>query len=179
MRLFILIVLISLTTSSLLAQKIYSTKNGKISFFSNTPLEDIEAKNNEVESKLASSNGQVIFTLLMKSFQFENSLMEEHFNENYIESSKYPKADFKGFITNIKDVDFSRDGTYATKVQGALTIHGVTKQVSTDGTITISGGKVTARTKFNISLKDYNIGGSQIGKKVAEKIEVTVNCQYE
>ncbi len=105
--------------------------------------------------------------------------MEEHFNENYIESSKYPKADFKGFITNFKDVNFLKDGTYPTKVQGALTIHGVTRQISTDGTITISGGKATAKTKFTINLKEYNIAGSQIGKKVADKIEITVNCQYE
>jgi uncharacterized protein YjaZ len=144
--LLVLLAVLGATSASLQAQKIYSTKNGKISFFSNAPLEDIEAKNNEVESKLAAANGQVVFTLLMKGFQFENQLMEEHFNENYAESTKYPKADFKGYITNIKDINFSRDGTYPAKVQGALTIHGVTKQVSADGTITVNGGRPTAKT---------------------------------
>jgi hypothetical protein len=178
-RVFILIAAIGFATTALQAQKIYSTKTGKISFFSDAPLEDIEAKNNEVESKLASSNGQVVFTLLMKGFQFENELMQEHFNENYVESSKYPKADFKGFITNIKDINFSKDGTYPAKVKGTLTIHGVSKDVATDGTVTVNGGKATARTKFNISLKDYNIGGALIGKKIADKIAITVDCQYE
>lgn len=178
-KLFFLITMTGLIISGLQAQKIYSTKNGKISFFSSAPLEDIEAKNNEVESKLASANGQVVFTLLMKGFQFENQLMEDHFNENYVESSKYPKADFKGFITNIKDINFDKDGTYPAKVKGTLTIHNVPKEVTQDGTITIAGAKATAKTKFTISLKDYNIGGSLIGKKIADKIAITVDCQYE
>jgi hypothetical protein len=178
-RLFILIAVIGLTSSALQAQKIYSTKTGKISFFSNAPLEDIEAKNSEVESKLSTSTGQIVFILLMKGFQFENQLMQEHFNENYVESSKYPKADFKGSITNIKDINFTKDGAYPASVTGMLTIHGVTKEVSSNGTITVSGGKVNAKSKFNVSLKDYNIGGSLIGKKIANQIEITVDCQYE
>ena len=178
-KVFLLTIMISLLVTGLHAQKIYSTKNGKISFFSNAPLEDIEAKNNEVESKLAASTGQVVFTLLMKGFQFENQLMEEHFNENYVESNKYPKADFKGYITNIKDINFAKDGTYPAKVKGTLTIHGVSKEINQDGTITINGAKANAKTKFNISLKDYNIGGSLIGKKIADKIAITVDCQYE
>jgi hypothetical protein len=177
-HLLILVAAISLTATCL-AQKIYSTKTGKISFFSSTPLEDIEAKNSEVESKLSPPTGQVIFTLLMKGFQFENELMEEHFNENYVESTKYPKADFKGFITNIKDINFSKDGTYPANVKGMLTLHGVTKEQTSNGTITVSGTKVTAKSKFNITLKDYNIGGSLIGKKIASQVAVTVDCQYE
>jgi polyisoprenoid-binding protein YceI len=161
------------------AQKIYSTKTGNISFFSNAPLEDIEARNTEVESKLAPSNGQVVFTLLMKGFQFENQLMEDHFNENYVESSKFPKSDFKGYITNIKEINFSKDGSYPAKVKGSLTIHGITKEVETNGTVDVKGGKVTARTKFNVNLKDYGIGGALVGKKIAENIAITVNCQYE
>ena len=178
-RILVLIAAVVIGTTALQAQKIYSTKTGKISFFSNAPLEDIEAKNSEVESKLASGNGQVVFILLMKGFQFENELMQEHFNEDYLESSKFPKADFKGFVTNIKDINFSKDGTYAANVKGTLTIHGVSKEISTDGTIMVSGGKATAKTKFNISLKDFNIGGALIGKKIADKIQITVNCQYE
>jgi len=178
-RLFILVAAIGLASTCLQAQKIYSTKTGKISFFSNSPLEDIEAKTSEVESKLLTSTGQIVFTLLMKGFQFENELMEEHFNENYVESTKYPKADFKGFITNIKDINFTKDGTYPANVNGMLTIHGVTKEVSSNGTFTVNGGRVTAKSKFNIALKDYNIGGSLIGKKIANQIEITVNCQYE
>lgn len=178
-RLFMLVAAIGLASTCLQAQKIYSTKTGKISFFSNAPLEDIEAKTSEVESKLLISTGQVVFTLLMKGFQFENPLMQEHFNENYVESTKYPKADFKGFITNIKDINFTKDGTFPANATGMLTIHGVTKEASSTGTISVNAGKVTARSKFIITLKDYNIGGSLIGKKIANQIEITVDCQYE
>jgi polyisoprenoid-binding protein YceI len=178
-RLFVLFIAAGLTVSTVQAQKIYSTKTGKITFFSKAPLEDIQAKNSEVESKLAPSNGQVVFTLLMKGFQFENQLMEDHFNEHYLESSKYPKSEFKGMVTNIKDINFAKDGSYPAKVKGSLTIHGVTKEIETDGTVDVKGGKVTARSKFNIRLKDYNIGGTHIGTKIAETIAVDVNCQYE
>jgi hypothetical protein len=176
--LFILLAAFALTTS-IKAQKLYSTKSGKISFESKAALEDIEAKNSEVESKLLSSNGQIVFNLLIKGFQFENQLMEDHFNENYLESSKYPKATFKGFITNIKEINFSKDGTYPAKARGKLTIHGVTKDVSSNGTITVKNGKVRANSTFDIKLKDYKIGGSLIGKKIAEAIVIYVDCQYE
>ncbi|MEJ7676569.1 MAG: YceI family protein [Segetibacter sp.] len=145
--------------SSTQAQKIYSTKTAKISFFSNAPLQDIEAKTSEVESKLA-SNGQIVYSLLIKGFQFDNQKMEDDFNEDYMESSKYPKADFKGNITNISDINFSKDDTYPAKVKGSLTIHGVTKEITADGTIEVKGSKVIARSKFDIAVKDYDIGGA-------------------
>jgi polyisoprenoid-binding protein YceI len=105
--------------------------------------------------------------------------MEDHFNENYVESTKFPKADFKGFITNIGEINFSKDGTYPAKVKGNLTIHGVTKEIQTDGTITVKNGKPIVKSAFNIKLKDYNIGGGQIGKKVAETVTVKIDCEYE
>jgi polyisoprenoid-binding protein YceI len=176
-RLLIIFCAIAMATN-LSAQKLYSTKTGKITFESKAPLEDIEAKNSEVESKLLSSNGQLVFTMLMKGFQFENQLMEDHFNENYVESSKYPKADFKGSITNIKDINFLKDGAYPAKVKGSLTIHGVTNQVQTDGIVSVKNGKVVASSSFDIRLKDYNIGGSLIGKKIAENVTIKVDCQY-
>ena len=178
-RVFVVMCVMMMATTSIKAQKLYSTKTGKISFESKTPLEDIDARNSEVESKLMPSNGQVVFMLLMKSFQFENQLMEDHFNENYVESTKYPKADFRGFITNYNEIDFSKDGTYPARVKGSLTLHGVTKEIQTDATVIVKGGKPTAKTSFNIRLKDFNIGGGLIGKKIAETITVKVDCQYE
>ncbi len=174
-----LLLLVGSLTTTLQAQKVYSTRTGKISFYSKAPLEDIEATNNEVESKLSSSTGQVIFMLLMKGFKFENQLMEEHFNEDYLESSKYPKSDFKGYITNVSAINFAKDGTYAAKVKGTLTLHGVSKEVEANGSIEVKGGKPVAKTKFPIKLKDYKIGGSMVGKKIAETIMVEVNCKYE
>jgi polyisoprenoid-binding protein YceI len=160
------------------AQKIYSTKTGSISFFSSTPLEDIEAKTSEVESKL-SANGQVAFMLLMKGFRFENQEMEDHFNEEYVESTKYPKAEFRGVITNMNEINLSKNGVYPAKVKGNLTIHGVTKEVATTGTIEVKGARVIARSKFTIILKDYNIGGTLIGKKIANSIAINVSCEYD
>jgi polyisoprenoid-binding protein YceI len=178
-RVLLLAVAITLTSITLQAQKIYATKTGKISFFSSAPLEDIEAKNSEVESKLAPSNGQVVFTLLMKGFQFENQLMEDHFNENYVESTRFPKSEFKGVVTNIRDINFSKDGSYPAKVKGNLTIHGITREIEANGVVEITGGNATAKTRFVINLADYGIGGKLVGKKIAETIAITVECQYE
>jgi hypothetical protein len=172
-----LVAFISIFTS-INGQKIYSTKTGTISFFSSTPLEDIEAKTSEVESKV-SSNGQIVFMLLMKGFEFENQEMEDHFNEEYVESTKYPKADFKGNIINVADINFAKDGVYPAKVKGNLTLHGVTRPVAADGTIEVRGSKIVAKSKFDIALKDYNIGGSLIGKKIANTIAININCVYE
>lgn len=162
------------------SQKIYSTKSGKITFQSIAPLEDIEAINSEVESKLSGTDGQIIFNLLVKGFHFDNDLMEDHFNENYAESSKFPKATFKGLITNIKDVNFAKDGIYPAVVKGKLTIHGVTRDVQSNGTITVKGGRPTAKSKFSIQVKDYNIAIPKlVGNKIAENVTILVDCQYQ
>lgn len=160
------------------AQKIYSTKSGTVSFFSNAPLEDITAKTTEVESKMA-PNGQIVFMLLIKGFHFKNQLMEDHFNENYMESSKFPKSDFKGIITNIKEINLDKDGVYPATVKGNLTIHGVTKEVTATGTIEVRQGKVIAKSKFDIKAKDYGITGAHFGTKISETIAISVDCQYE
>jgi polyisoprenoid-binding protein YceI len=115
----------------------------------------------------------------MKGFKFENQLMEEHFNESYVESSKFPKSDFKGMITNIKDINFSKDGTYPAKVKGSLTIHGVTRETEANGTLEVKGASVTAKTKFVVKLGDYGISSKKIGKNIAETIAITVDCRYE
>ena len=116
------------------AQK-YITRNGYTGFFSSTPLEDIKADNNQVACILDASTGNIVFQVLIRSFRFEKALMEEHFNENYLESEKFPKSTFEGKITNISDVDFSKNGIYNVTVNGDLSMHGVTKPVRADGTI--------------------------------------------
>lgn len=168
-----------LALPSLEAQKIYSTKTAQITFFSKAPLENIEAKNSEADSKLSPSDGQMVFALLIKGFHFPNALMEDHFNENYMESSKYPKSMFKGFITNLKQIDFNKDGSYPTSVKGKLTIRDITKDVDAKGTIDIKDGKVIAKSNFIVSLKDYGITGSHIGSKISETITITVDCHYQ
>ncbi|HAK12973.1 MAG TPA: YceI family protein [Chitinophagaceae bacterium] len=174
--LFIAAMLISIASFS---QKVYSTKSGQISFNASSPIEKIKGINNQADSKMIDKNGQIVFMLLIKSFKFENQLMEDHFNENYMESTKFPKADFKGFITNINSVDFTKDGKYPVTADGTLTLHGVSKKVQPTGVITINDGKVTLTSTFRIALKDYNVTGSYIGSKIASDVEINVQCKYE
>ena len=159
------------------AQKIYSTKTGQIKFFSSTPAEDIEAVNNEVDSKL-SSTGQMQFTVLIKGFRFPNSLMQEHFNDDYMESAKFPRGDFKGTLSGMKEADFKKEGTYKVTATGNLTMRGISKAVSVPGTIEVKKGTIIVKAVFKVALKDFNITGSEIGKAIAKEIEITVNCQY-
>ncbi len=161
------------------AQKVY-TKNGNISFFSKAPLENISADNNQVMSVLNTQNGDMQFSLIVKSFHFKKALMEEHFNENYMESDKFPKASFKGAISDMSKVNFSKDAIYNVMVNGDLTIHGVTKKVSAPGTISIKSGVPTANAKFLVKLADYNIAIPKLVKdNIAESVEITVSCNYD
>ena len=175
--LFFAAILAGFSTAS--AQKVY-TKNGNISFFSKSSLENISADNNQVMSVLNQQSGEMQFSVLIKSFHFKKSLMEEHFNENYMESDKYPKASFKGTISDLSKIDFSKDGNYAVNVSGDLTMHGVSKKVSAPGRLTIKNGKVAAESKFNMKLADYNISIPKLVKdNIAEVIEIAVSCGYD
>lgn len=163
------------------AQHIYMTKTGKVSFYSRAKSpEKVEADNNEVSSILNTGTGDMVFAILLKSFHFERALMEEHFNENYVESNKFPKSTFKGKVTNFSSVNFSKDGAYPVTVEGELTLHGVTKKVTYTGSFTIKAGKINGTSKFTIKLKDYNISiPSLVADKISEDIDVTMDCIYE
>ncbi|HEY0108825.1 MAG TPA: YceI family protein, partial [Fibrella sp.] len=154
----------------------FMTRTGKITFFSSTPIENIEAVNNDVSSVMDAKSGELVFMVPIKSFRFENATMQGHFNESYMESDKFPRAEFRGKILNLGDVNLAKDGTYNTKVSGKMTIHGVTRDVTAPGTITVKGGKLTATSKFNVRTADYGIKiPAMTAKKIAESIEVTVN----
>ena len=174
MKLFFSFVLASfLLVSETQAQKIFSTRNGKVSFASPSD-EDIKAVNNEVTSRIA-DNGQITFSLLIKSFRFKLAEMQEHFNDQYLESTKFPRADFKGNIVNLKDVNFSKDGSYKVSVKGDLTMHGVTKNITVNGTIDIKGGKPSAAGKFDIVMKDFGVDGG----KATDLVSADISCQYQ
>jgi polyisoprenoid-binding protein YceI len=159
----------------------YITRNGSISFSSHTPLEDINADNNEVASTLNSTTGAFEFKAAIKSFHFKKTAMEQHFgDEEYMDAGKYPKASFSGKITNLSSVNFSKDGAYKVTVQGNLTIRDVTKPVTVEGTITITNGVVTAQSKFDVNRKEYHvIGQAFLQQKIGEQIHISINCQYE
>src|SRR5665647_2785265 len=160
------------------AQK-FMTKNGFISFYSHTPMEDIKGDNNQVVGVLDISTGEMVFQALIKSFHFDRALMEEHFNENYIESDKFPKSVFKGKITNLSSVDFSKNGTYDVTVEGDLTIHDVTNKISTKGTLEVVSGGINANSKFNIVPEDYKISiPGVVRDKINKNLEVTVTMKY-
>lgn len=174
MKKLVLVLLMSGMASFAFAQK-YVTRSGKISFFSSTPIENIEAFNNEVAAVYDKDKGQVVFQVPVKSFKFEKQLMQEHFNESYMESDKYPKADFKGSL-NPTDIG-SKDGSYNTTVKGKLTIHGVTRDVQIPGTVIVKGNQMTFQSKFNVATADYNIKIPAIAKnKIANEIQVTVDA---
>ena len=159
------------------AQK-FMTKNGYIGFFSQTPMEDIKGDNNQVASILDASTGEIVFQVLVKSFKFEKALMEEHFNENYMESEKFPKSTFKGKISKLSEVNFSKPGIYKVTVDGELSLHGVTKNISEPGEIEITGDGVNARSKFIIIPEDYKIEiPAIVREKIAKEIKVTVDVK--
>ncbi|HEY6954688.1 MAG TPA: YceI family protein [Flavisolibacter sp.] len=176
----LIVILALLLTYVSLAQGKYYTKTGKISFYSKAPLEEIEGKNKTVTAVLDSKSGAMQFAVEMKGFEFQKQLMQQHFNENYVESDKYPKGEFKGAIVNNSEINYSKDGTYTAKVKGKLTIHGVTKDVESTGTLKINGGKIDAASTFNVLMSDYNIKIPAIVKdKVSNNIKITVDCDLE
>lgn len=162
------------------AQENYITRNGQIRFFSATPLEDISAINNEVASIINIKTGSIQFVVLIKSFQFRKAAMQDHFNgKDYMDSDRYPKAELKGTIINFNTVNFSKDGTYPVMVEGNLSLHGITKAIKLPGTIQVKNGNISASSVFIVRLADYKISvPSIVSQKVAEKVEVTVQCNY-
>jgi len=180
MKKILVLILFSVVGVSGFSQTVYMTRSGQISFFSKTPMENINGINNEVTSMLDAGKGDLVFAVLIKSFRFEKALMEEHFNENYLESTKFPKATFQGKITNASSVNFTKDGSYPATVEGDLIMHGVKQRQTASGTITVANGKISAVSTFIIKLADYKIERpSLVADKISETIEIRVNCQYE
>jgi polyisoprenoid-binding protein YceI len=178
MKRVILIFILLLTVHITNAQK-YMTKNGYVGFFSHTSMEDIKGDNNQVASVVDAATGDIVFQVLMKSFHFDRALMEEHFNENYVESEKFPKASFTGKISNIAAGSLTKKGTYEVTVDGDMTIHGTTKKVSSKGTIDVVDGGINASSKFNINPEDYGIViPGLVREKIAKDLEITVKMNY-
>jgi polyisoprenoid-binding protein YceI len=162
------------------AQERYYTKSGKIAFFSKASLEDIEAKNKTVTAVLDTKSGALQFAAQMKGFEFEKALMQQHFNDNYVESDKYPKAEFKGQVANNAVVNYTKDGTYPVMVKGKLTLHNVTKDIEVPGTIKVEGGKIDASSTFAIKLSDYKISiPSPVKDKISNNIKITVDTKLD
>jgi polyisoprenoid-binding protein YceI len=137
--------------------QIFLTKQGKIHFYSKTAAEAIEASNKTANAVLDATTGKMEWGVTVKGFLFKKALMQEHFNENYMESTKFPQAKFKGQIDNLSKVDFKKDGTYNVTSSGKLTMHGETKDVSIAGQIIVKGENVQLKSKFRVIYADFKI----------------------
>ena len=162
------------------AQDRFYTKNAKVNFYSETPLEDIEAKNKSAVTVLDSKTGAIQFSVLIKGFEFKNEEMQDHFNDDYLESDKFPKSEFKGQIINNASVNYKKQGIYNVQVKGMLSIRGITKEVVTNGTVKVDNDGLKANSTFNIALADYGIKISKlVGDKIAKNIKITVDTKLD
>lgn len=174
MKKFILLLILAFTVRLSDAQ-IYIAKTCEISFFSASPIENIEALNKACKPIINTATNDVQMRIAINAFVFDKPLMQEHFNEDYMESDKFPDAVFKGKIN--EPVDWSKDGEYKVTVTGKLTIHGVEKERTIDGTVSVKGDEITITGKFNIHIADHNIKVPSLYiKNIAEDVEVKLNA---
>ncbi len=160
-------------------KKLYSTKTGTAFFDAGTGVENISGTNKAVMSVFDAVSGQMQSSMLVKGFEFWSQPMQDHFNENYMESDKFPKSTFSGKITNIDKVNFSKDGNYPVEVKGTLEIHGVKKEIVAKGTMKVTGETVAASSEFVVVLEDYNIHIPGVVKdKLAKDAKIKINCTY-
>ncbi|OYU94918.1 MAG: hypothetical protein CFE21_14665 [Bacteroidetes bacterium B1(2017)] len=154
--------------------QMFSTSTGKVSFFSKTPMENIDAESNTVLAVLKADTKEMAIIITNTSFKFQNGLMEEHFNEKYVESEKFPKSIFKGKIN--ENIDLTKDGEYTVTVTGKLTIHGVEVDRTIPGKIIVKGGTIQLKSNFSVKNADHKIEiPTIVTSKIAEAIDVTVD----
>jgi polyisoprenoid-binding protein YceI len=162
--------------------KYVSTKT-HIKFFSTTPVEDIEAHNYASVSTIAPSTGVLVVSVPMQSFEFEKAMMQEHFNnEHFLETSVFPKSKFKGTITNLDEIDFTKNGEYKAEIEGNMTIKDLTNPINESGTIKVNGQILTVNSTFKITLADYGITFNEsemVSTKIGKSIEITITGEYE
>lgn len=174
--LIIIILLTHLVVTGLKAQK-YQLTDSEVSFYSEAPLEDIEAFNTESRSIFDKGSGEIAFIVPIRGFQFEKSLMQEHFNENYLESDKYPNAKFEGSLEGYQP---DKSGKQQVRARGTLTIHGVSQEIEVTGTVSQQGGNISMQATFPVKVAEYDI---EIPKvvfyNIAEVVEVRVKFQYQ
>ncbi len=154
--------------------QLFLTQTGETSFFSETPLENIAAKNTNTAAIINTAKGEIAIKMAMNQFVFPNKLMQEHFNENYMESDKYPTATFRGKIQ--ETIDFKKDGVYDVSAKGTLEIHGIKQDRIIKGKLTVGKGQIMMESNFNIKLVDHKIDiPTVVFAKIAEVISVKSN----
>ncbi|MCF2520281.1 YceI family protein [Dyadobacter sp. CY351] len=172
---FVTVLASALPSRALLAQGKFGTSTGNTKFSSVTPLENVNAENKKSQVIFNTANNEIAIRMNMREFVFPNKLMQEHFNENYIESEKYPTATFSGKVDNAPD--YTKDGQYDVSATGKFTVHGVTKERTIKGRMKIESGKITISSDFEVPLTEHNIEVPQVVfVKIAQVI--SVKAQY-
>lgn len=155
----------------------YSLEKSSVSFFSEAPIENITAQNSKTSSLLNATSGEVVFSIPIKEFKFGKSLMQEHFNEKYMESDRYPKAIFQGKFLNL---NLDEKGEQNVRALGKLTMHGVTRDIDVPGTVEVASSQLLAKATFLVKLKDYKIKIPQLlWNNIAQEVKVTVEFTYK
>lgn len=174
-----LVIIILISANIGFGQGKYFTRNGTLAFYSKTPMENIEAKNHQASSIFDSESGDIAVSAQMKGFEFEKALMEEHFNENYVESHKYPKATFKGKIVDFSSISIS-EVAQEVRVKGTLDVHGVGKEINITANISKKNDNYEAKSTFIVSASDFDIKiPKAVINNIAKEIEVSINLQLE
>ena len=159
-----------------MAQK-YLSRENHVSFFSSAPLEDIEAHSYKSTSVFDTEDGRIVFSIHIKTFEFEKSLMQEHFNENYLESGKYPKAKFVGEVTGFNPESRDEQQVEAT---GTIEIHGVSREINTQGTMRFHDEGVSLIATFPLTVADFDIKIPKVvARNIAEIVEVKLDFNYK
>jgi polyisoprenoid-binding protein YceI len=175
--LYLLLVLLLFTNRSF-SQNIYLSTSTDVSFFSEARLENIEAHSTKATSAINISSNAIAFKVPIQSFKFGNGLMQEHFNENYMESDKYPDATFIGKIT--EEIDLSQEGEYKVNAVGKLTMHGIAKERTIPGTLTVKGGKIQLTSSFIVPVSDHKIDiPNDKLTNISQNISVKIKALYE
>ena len=159
------------------AQKL-TVEKSTITFFSDGAIEDITATNSKASGLWVKESGQIAFAIPIMDFKFVKKLMQEHFNEKYMESEKFPKATFEGTVLNFKA---SAKDPQTVSAKGKLTIHGVTREVELPGTAEITPDKkISVKSVFMVKLADHNITIPQLlWQNIAEQVEVKVEFIFK
>lgn len=175
-RLVVLMLMVAICATSTFAQK-YKSKSSEITFFSEAPVENIDATNKDGSSVFDEGKNEIVFSIPIRSFEFDKSLMQEHFNEKYMESEEYPKALFTG---KIEGYDKNKSGSQQATAKGDMTIHGVTQPVEITGTISKSGNEIEIQSTFIVRLEDYKIKIPKVlWQNIAEEVEVKIKFIYQ
>lgn len=178
-KIVFILAVVFIGSTQMTAQRLM-TRIGYVKFFSSTPIENIEATTNQAQSIFDLSNGSLVFKVSVKSFVFEKQLMQEHFNENYMESNSFPDATFSGRVTNLNELDLNSPGVHPVQLVGKLKIHNVEKEVSVTGTLESKSDKLSFGSTFQIKPEDYGIEiPNVVREKIAQIIEVTVLTNYQ